>query len=38
VDAGARHIEVLFIDAARTSESAERFVRDVVPKVAVGSR
>ena len=38
VDAGARHIEILFIDAARTSESAERFVRDVIPKVAVGAR
>lgn len=38
VDAGARHIEILFIDAARTSESAVRFVRDVIPKIAVGAR
>jgi alkanesulfonate monooxygenase SsuD/methylene tetrahydromethanopterin reductase-like flavin-dependent oxidoreductase (luciferase family) len=38
VDAGARHVVVLFIDAAMTTVSAESFVRDVIPEVAVGSR
>jgi probable F420-dependent oxidoreductase len=38
VDAGARHILVLFLDAAHTNASAESFMHDVVPKVALGSR
>lgn len=33
IDAGARHIVVLFLDAAQTEESAEAFLREVVPNV-----
>jgi alkanesulfonate monooxygenase SsuD/methylene tetrahydromethanopterin reductase-like flavin-dependent oxidoreductase (luciferase family) len=34
VDAGARHILVLFLDAESSNESAVRFLRDVVPQIA----
>jgi alkanesulfonate monooxygenase SsuD/methylene tetrahydromethanopterin reductase-like flavin-dependent oxidoreductase (luciferase family) len=33
VDAGARHIVVLFLDAEHSDGSAERFYRDVIPAV-----
>jgi alkanesulfonate monooxygenase SsuD/methylene tetrahydromethanopterin reductase-like flavin-dependent oxidoreductase (luciferase family) len=33
VDAGARHLVILCLDAARTSESAERFRSEVVPRI-----
>lgn len=32
-DAGARHVVVLFLDAEHSDESAQRFLRDVVPEI-----
>lgn len=33
VDAGARHIITLFLDSETTNESAERFIREVIPAI-----
>lgn len=35
VDAGARHVIVMFLDAESSDESATRFLQEVVPQVAV---
>jgi alkanesulfonate monooxygenase SsuD/methylene tetrahydromethanopterin reductase-like flavin-dependent oxidoreductase (luciferase family) len=35
VDAGARHIVMLFLDAATTNASAEKFQREVIPNVSL---
>ena len=37
VDAGARHVVLLFLDADTSDASAEGFMRDVVPRITVPS-